>query len=190
MELLKQRILEEGVVVSNQVLKLDALLNHQVDPALTMEMGREFAARFREDGITRVVTVESSGIPVAFATAYELGVPLVFARRKKTLLADPDALCERVPSFTKGIVTDILLSKQFISENDRILFIDDIIANGDAARGLVKIIQRSGAELVGVGIVVEKSFQAGGKAIREQGIRLESLVRIVSLEDGKITFDE
>ncbi|GIP21257.1 xanthine phosphoribosyltransferase [Paenibacillus sp. J22TS3] len=190
MELLKQRILEEGVVVSNQVLKLDALLNHQVDPALTMEMGREFASRFREDGITRVVTVESSGIPVAFATAYELGVPLVFARRKKTLLADPEALCERVPSFTKGIVTDILLSKQFISENDRILFIDDIIANGDAARGLVKIIQRSGAELVGVGIVVEKSFQAGGKAIREQGIRLESLVRIVSLEDGKITFDE
>lgn len=190
MESLKQRILEEGVVVSNQVLKLDALLNHQVDPKLTMEMGREFAERFRGEGITRVVTVESSGIPVAFATAYELGVPLVFARRKKTLLADPDALCERVPSFTKGIVTDILLSKQFISENDRILFIDDIIANGDAARGLVKIIQRSGAELIGVGIVVEKSFQAGGKAIREQGIRLESLVRIVSLADGKITFDE
>ncbi|USB32207.1 xanthine phosphoribosyltransferase [Paenibacillus sp. YPG26] len=190
MESLKQRILEEGVVISDQVLKLDALLNHQVDPELTMQMGKEFAARFREDGVTRVVTVESSGIPAAFATAYELGVPLVFARRKKTLLADPDALCERVPSFTKGIVTDILLSKQYISENDRILFIDDIIANGDAARGLVKIIQRSGAELVGVGIVVEKSFQAGGKAIREQGIRLESLVRIVSLTDGKVTFED
>ncbi|MNR13400.1 Xanthine phosphoribosyltransferase [compost metagenome] len=153
-------------------------------------MGKEFAARFREDGVTRIVTVESSGIPAAFATAYELGVPLVFARRKKTLLADPDALCERVPSFTKGIVTDILISRQYISENDRILFIDDIIANGDAARGVVKIIQRSGAELVGVGIVVEKSFQAGGKAIREQGIRLESLVRIVSLNDGKVTFED
>ncbi|WP_433943673.1 xanthine phosphoribosyltransferase [Paenibacillus sp. SN-8-1] len=190
MEALKQRILEEGVVISDQVLKLDGLLNHQVDPELTMQMGKEFAARFREDGVTRVVTVESSGIPAAFATAYELGVPLVFARRKKTLLADPDALCERVPSFTKGIVTDILLSKQYISENDRILFIDDIIANGDAARGLVKIIQRSGAELVGVGIVVEKSFQAGGKAIREQGIRLESLVRILSLNDGKVTFED
>ncbi|MNH80969.1 Xanthine phosphoribosyltransferase [compost metagenome] len=190
MESLKQRILEEGVVISDQVLKLDGLLNHQVDPELTMQMGKEFAARFREDGVTRIVTVESSGIPAAFATAYELGVPLVFARRKKTLLADPDALCERVPSFTKGIVTDILISRQYISENDRILFIDDIIANGDAARGVVKIIQRSGAELVGVGIVVEKSFQAGGKAIREQGIRLESLVRIVSLNDGKVTFED
>lgn len=101
MEVLKQRILEEGVVVSDEVLKLDALLNHQVDPQLTMEMGREFAGRFADSGITRIVTVESSGIAVAFATAYELKVPLVFARRKKTLLADPDALCERVPSFTK-----------------------------------------------------------------------------------------
>ncbi|RUT27916.1 xanthine phosphoribosyltransferase [Paenibacillus zeisoli] len=190
MEALKQRILEEGIVISDQVLKLDGLLNHQVDPELTMQMGKEFAARFREEGVTRVVTVESSGIPAAFATAYELGVPLVFARRKKTLLADPDALCERVPSFTKGIVTDILISRQYISENDRILFIDDIIANGDAARGVVKIIQRSGAELVGVGIVVEKSFQAGGRAIREQGIRLESLVRIMSLNDGKVTFED
>lgn len=188
MELLKQRILEEGVVVSDQVLKLDGLLNHQVDPMLTMEMGREFARRFAEAGVTRVVTVESSGIAVAFATAYEMKVPLVFARRKKTLLADPDALCERVPSFTKGIVTDIMLSRQFISEDDKILFIDDIIANGDAARGLIKIIQRSGAELVGLGVVVEKSFQAGARTIREQGIRLESLVDITSLNDGTIVF--
>lgn len=188
MELLKQRILEEGVVVSDQVLKLDGLLNHQVDPALTMEMGREFARRFAEAGVSRVVTVESSGIAVAFATAYEMNVPLVFARRKKTLLADPDALCERVPSFTKGIVTDIMLSRQYISEEDRILFIDDIIANGDAARGLIKIIQRSGAELVGLGVVVEKSFQAGARTIRDQGIRLESLVNITSLSGGIIEF--
>lgn len=168
MEKLKQAIVEQGVVVSDQVLKLDALLNHQVDPALTMEMGKQFAERFRDDGVTRVVTVESSGIAVAFATAYELGVPLVFARRKKTLLAEPDMLCERVPSFTKGIVTDILISREFISPDDRILFIDDIIANGDAARGLVKIIERSGATLVGAGIVVEKCFQLGANALREQ----------------------
>ncbi|WP_410769645.1 xanthine phosphoribosyltransferase [Fontibacillus sp. BL9] len=190
METLKQRIVEQGVVVSDQVLKLDSLLNHQVDPGLTMEMGKQFAARFRDAGITRVVTVESSGIAVAFATAYELGVPLVFARRKKTLLAEPDMLCERVPSFTKGIVTDILISREFISPEDRILFIDDIIANGDAARGLVKIIERSGAELVGAGIVVEKCFQPGANALREQGLRLESLVKIASLEDGKIIFAE
>ncbi|MET3209269.1 UNVERIFIED_CONTAM: xanthine phosphoribosyltransferase [Paenibacillus sp. PvR008] len=190
MEVLKERILKEGVVASDQVLKLDGLLNHQVDPELTMEMGREFAARFREEKITRVVTVESSGIAVGFATALELGVPLVFARRKKTLLADPDAFCERVPSFTKGIVTDIMLSRQFIHEHDRVLFIDDIIANGDAARGIVKIIQRSGAELVGFGVAVEKCFQAGARTIREQGIRVESLVRISSLTDGKIEFAE
>lgn len=190
MEVLKERIINEGVIASDQVLKLDGLLNHQVDPELTMVMGREFAARFREEKITRVVTVESSGIAIGFATALELGVPLVFARRKKTLLADPDALCERVPSFTKGIVTDIMLSRQFIHEDDRVLFIDDIIANGDAARGMVKIIQRSGAELVGFGVAVEKSFQAGARTIREQGIRVESLVKISSLADGKIEFAE
>ncbi|MEC0239079.1 xanthine phosphoribosyltransferase [Paenibacillus dokdonensis] len=188
MDKLKQRIIEESSVMSEQVLNLDGLLNHQVDPELTMEMGREFAARFAGMGITRVITVESSGIAVAFATALELGVPLVFARRKKTLLADPDALCERVPSFTKGIVTDIMLSRKYIQEQDKVLFIDDIIANGDAARGLVKIIGRSGAELVGLGIVVEKCFQAGARAIRDQGIRLESLVRIESLDNGAITF--
>lgn len=190
MEVLKQRILEEGVVISDQVLKLDALLNHQIDTELTMEMGREFAARFRESGVTRIITVESSGIPVAFATAHELGVPLVFARRKKTLLADPDAYCERVPSFTKGIVTDIMVSREFIRENDRILFIDDIIANGDAARGIIKIIERSGAELVGFGVVVEKCFQAGARTIRELGVPVEALVRIRSLENGTVQFDD
>lgn len=188
MEKLKQRIIEESKVMSEQVLNLDGILNHQVDPELTMEMGREFAARFADAGVTRVITVESSGISVAFATALELGVPLVFARRKKTLLADPDALCERVPSFTKGIVTDIMLSRKYIRPEDKVLFIDDIIANGDAARGLVKIIERSGAELAGLGVVVEKCFQAGARTIREQGIRLESLVRIESLDHGTITF--
>ncbi|MDQ0059279.1 xanthine phosphoribosyltransferase [Paenibacillus harenae] len=189
MERLKQRILEESSVLSNDVLRMDALINHQVDPALTMEMGQEFARRFAEEEITKVITVESSGIPAAFATAYVLGVPLVFARRKKTLIADPDAYCERVPSFTKGMVTDIMVSKQFLSKEDKVLFIDDIIANGDAARGLIKIIERSGATLVGLGIVVEKSFQAGGRTLREQGIRVEPLVRISSLDNGEITFE-
>ncbi|WP_223069652.1 xanthine phosphoribosyltransferase [Paenibacillus caui] len=190
MELLKRRIIEEGVVASDQVLLLDAILNEQVDPQLTIEMGKEFASRFRKDGITRVITVESSGIAVAFATACELGVPLVFARRKKTLLADPDAYIERVPSFTKGIVTDIVLSRKFVSANDRVLLIDDIIANGYAAKGLIKIIQRSGAELAGVGIVMEKCFQSGAKELREQGIRVESLVKIASLEGGEVQFAE
>ncbi|MFD0962191.1 xanthine phosphoribosyltransferase [Paenibacillus chungangensis] len=188
MEKLKQRIMEQSSVLSNDVLRMDAIINQQVDPALTMEMGHEFANRYAEDGITKVVTVESSGIPAAFTTAYVLGVPLVFARRKKTLIADPDVYCERVPSFTKGIVTDIMISKPFLSKEDRILFIDDIIANGDAARGLIRIIERSGATLAGIGIVVEKAFQAGGKLLREQGIRVESLVQIASLDNGEITF--
>ena len=175
--------------MSTDVVKLDTILNHQVDPVLTMEMGQEFARLYAEAGITKVITVESSGIPVAFETASVLGVPLVFARRKKSLIADPDAYVERVPSFTKGIVTDLLVSRQLLSESDRLLFIDDIIANGDAARGLVKIIERSGAELVGIGIVVEKSFQAGARALREQGYRVESLVRISSLDNGSITFE-
>lgn len=189
MEKLKQRILEQSSVLSNDVLRMDALINHQVDPALTMEMGQEFAKKFAEYGITKVITIESSGIPAAFATAYELGVPLVFARRKKTLIADPDAYIERVPSFTKGMVTDIMVSKEFLSSEDRLLFIDDIIANGDAARGLIKIIERSGATLAGMGVVVEKSFQAGGRTLREQGVKLEALVKIASLDNGQIKFE-
>jgi len=189
MEQLKQRILEEASILSTDVLKLDRLLNHQVDPELTMEMGREFARRFEGEGITKVITIESSGIPIAFATALTLGVPLVFARRKKTLLAEPDAYSERVPSFTKGIVTDLMVSRQLLSPDDVLLYIDDIIANGDAAKGLIRIIERSGAKLAGLGIAVEKTFQPGGRLIREQGIRVESLVRIASLADGKITFE-
>ena len=190
MDKLKQRIIEEGVVVSEEVLKLDKLLNHQVDPKLMMELGREFAERFRDEGVTRVVTVESSGISIAFATAYALEVPLVFARRKRTLLEEADILQERAPSFTKGIVTDILISRDLINAQDRVLFIDDIIANGDAAKGLIKIVERSDAKLVGVGIVVEKCFQSGAQAIRDQGIRLETLAKIKSLENGQIIFAE
>ncbi|GGG86002.1 xanthine phosphoribosyltransferase [Paenibacillus radicis (ex Gao et al. 2016)] len=189
MDILKERILQQGLVLSNDVLRLDSLINHQVDPALTMEMGHEFAKRFAGEEITKVLTIESSGIPSAFAAAYVLGVPLVFARRKKTLIADPEAYCERVPSFTKGMVTDIMVSKQYLTADDKVLFIDDIIANGDAARGLVKIIERSGAHLVGLGIVVEKTFQAGGRTLREQGVRVEPLVKIASLADGQITFE-
>lgn len=189
MELLKERILREASIINQDVLRLDALLNHQVDPQLTLEMGREFARLFAEQAITKVITVESSGIPAAFATAMALNVPLVFARRKKTLLADPDAYTERVPSFTKGIVTDIMVSRQFLSADDTVLFIDDIIANGDAAKGLIKIIERSGAKLAGLGIVVEKSFQNGARSIREQGIRVDSLVKIASLDGGQIRFE-
>jgi len=189
MELLKQRIMEVGVVVSDQVLKLDAILNHQVDPTLIMEMGKEFARLFRESKPDKVLTVESSGIPIAFATALQLGVPMVFARRKKTVTMDQDTYSERVPSFTKGIVTDIMVSAHLLSKGERILLIDDFIANGDAARGLIRIIEKAEAELVGVGIAVEKLFQAGGRSLRERDIRVESLARIASLSGGQIRFE-
>ncbi|MFD2670580.1 xanthine phosphoribosyltransferase [Marinicrinis sediminis] len=189
MESLKNQILEEGVVLSDQVLKLDSILNHQVDPVLISSLGKEFAKRFEGESITKVLTLESSGISIAYATAYEMGVPMVFARRKKSITTDEDAYCERVPSFTKGIVTDIVVSKSFLSADDRILIIDDIIANGDAVRGLMQIIQRSGAKLSGLGIVVEKSFQAGARTIREAGVRVESLAKISSLANGKIEFE-
>jgi len=190
MEQLKQRILKESAIISNDVLRMDSIINQQVDPSLIMEIGKEFAARFREERITKVLTIESSGIPAAFATAYELNIPLVFARRKQTVINDPDSYVERVPSFTKGMVSDLVISKQFLSSDDRILFIDDIIANGDGARGLVKIIQSAGAELAGMGIVVEKSFQAGANFFREQGIRVESLVKIASLDSGEVVFKD
>lgn len=189
MELLKKRIREHGIVLSNHTLQLDALINHQVDPPLMMEIGKEFARRFREERVTKVLTIESSGIAVAFATALELGVPLVFARRKKTLTTDNEVWSERVPSFTKGIVTDILVAKSVLSAADRVLLIDDIIANGDAARGLIRIVEAAGADLAGFGVVVEKSFQTGANSIREQGIRFESIVRIRSLENGTIEFE-
>ncbi|MFS1512022.1 xanthine phosphoribosyltransferase [Chengkuizengella sp. SCS-71B] len=188
MDYLKQRIISEGKIVSNQVLNLDSILNHQVDPKLIQQLGREFASRFNDQGITKVLTIESSGISIAYATALELEIPLIFARRKKTLMSD-DYYCERVPSFTKGIVTDILVSSEFIQPEDRILIIDDIIANGDALKGLINIIQKSGAHLVGAGIVVEKVFQTGAKDIREQDIRIESLVKIISLDNGNIILE-
>ncbi|PZE20923.1 xanthine phosphoribosyltransferase [Paenibacillus xerothermodurans] len=190
MELLKQRIREVGTVLSNEVIKLDAILNHAVDPALTTAMGREFTRLFREDNVTKILTIESSGIPIAFAAAQDLNVPMVFARRKKSLNSDTsETYSERVPSFTKGYVTDIMVSREFLTAEDRILVIDDFIANGDAARGLIRIIRRSGAHLVGVGIAVEKSFQAGGRTIRESGVRVESLAKITSLAPGRIEFE-
>jgi len=189
MDILKERILEQGAVVSDQVLNLNALLNHQVDPVLMAAIGKRFAETFAGENITKVLTIESSGIAPAFATAYELKVPLVFARRKKSLTMDEDVFCERVPSFTKGIVTDIVVSRNVLSEKDRVLIVDDIIANGDAVRALIRIIGQSGASVAGLGVVVEKTFQPGGRLVRELGIRVESLVKIAGLKDGTMQFE-
>ena len=189
MDLLKEMLLKEATVVNSDVLKVDSLLNHGAHPRLTMEMGREFARRFKGEKITKVVTLESSGIPVAFCTAYELDVPLVFARRKKTLPDDEEVYSVRVPSYTRGMMTDLIISRELLTPKDSVLIIDDIIANGDAAKGLVRIIELSGARLAGIGIVLEKTFQTGGKWLRELGCRVETLVKIKSLENGQIVFE-
>ncbi|WP_199619664.1 xanthine phosphoribosyltransferase [Paenibacillus alkalitolerans] len=188
MELLKRRIREDGRVLSEQVLNVNAFLNHGVDPKLISEMGRTFADRFRETGVTRVITIESSGIAIAYATAIELGVPLVYARRRTALMNEGEYYAERVPSFTKGIVTDIIVAKTLLTSNDRVLFIDDFIANGDAAKGLLRIIERAGATLAGAGIAIEKAFQPGGQWLRDRGVRVESLARIASLSGGQVRF--
>ncbi|MCI3920934.1 xanthine phosphoribosyltransferase [Paenibacillus sp. TRM 82003] len=190
MELLKRRIEEEGRVLSEHVLSVNTFLNHGVDPELIAAMGREFASRFRELGVTRVLTIESSGIAIAYATAMELGVPFVYARRRKALMNEGEYFSERVPSFTKGIVTDIVIAKELLKPDDRVLFIDDFIANGDAARGLIRIVERSGAKLVGAGIAIEKAFQAGGAFLRETGLPVLSLARIASLSGGVVRFAE
>lgn len=186
MDELKKEIMNKGMIVSEQVLNLNTILNHQIDPPLIMAIGKQFASLFATSHITKVLTVEASGISIGFATASALGVPLIFARRRKTVTTDADVFCERVPSFTHGIVSDVIVSRSLLQPSDRILIVDDIIANGDMVKGLVKIVNRSAAHLAGIGIAVEKSFQSGGRDLREQGIRVESLVRIVSLTEGQI----
>lgn len=188
MELLKRRIAEEGRVLSDQVLNVDSFLNHGVDPALIAAMGREFAERFRSVSATRILTIESSGITIAYATALELGVPLVYARRRKPLPHGGAYHVERVPSFTKGIVTDLYVAEHLLSADDRIVIIDDMIAGGEAVMGAVRIVERAGAKLAGIGIAVEKTFQPGAGRIRELGVPVESLARISSLAGGRIEF--
>lgn len=188
MELLKQSIRQRGIALSEQVLKVDAFLNHQIDPLLMQAIGREFAARFREDGITKIVTIETSGIAPAVMTGLELGVPVIFARKHQSLTLTDNLLVASVYSFTKQVESTIAISTTHLSAHDRVLIIDDFLANGKAAKGLISIIQQAGASIAGLGIVIEKSFQQGRAELEEMGFRIESLARVISLKDGQITF--
>jgi xanthine phosphoribosyltransferase len=187
---LKEKIMSEGIVLSDHVLKVDSFLNHQMDPELMKKIGETFAEKFRDKKITKVITLESSGIGPALMTAYELGVPLIFARKRKSLTLNSDLYISKVYSFTKQEESEITISRKFIDSSDSILIIDDFLANGQAALGLIDIIQQAKAQLVGIGIVIEKAFQDGGKILRERGIQVESLARIASLSDGKVRFVE
>jgi xanthine phosphoribosyltransferase len=190
MNLLKNKIEDEGVVLSDTVLKVDSFLNHQVDPELMMEIGKEFARRFKDLGITKVLTIESSGIAPGVMAALQLNVPLVFARKRKSLTLSEGVLTSTVYSYTKKEENTISISSKYIGENDRVLLVDDFLANGQAALGLIDLVKQAGARVAGIGIVIEKSFQDGGKLVRETGYRVESLAEIQSLEKGKVTFKQ
>ncbi|MGD6848045.1 xanthine phosphoribosyltransferase [Rossellomorea aquimaris] len=190
MNLLKNKIEDEGVVLSGTVLKVDSFLNHQVDPELMMEIGKEFARRFKDLGITKVLTIESSGIAPGVMAALQLNVPLVFARKRKSLTLSEGVITSKVYSYTKQEENTISISSKYIGENDRVLLVDDFLANGQAALGLIDLVKQAGANVAGIGIVIEKSFQDGGKLVRETGYRVESLAEIQSLENGKVTFKQ
>ncbi|WP_054956170.1 xanthine phosphoribosyltransferase [Paenibacillus dakarensis] len=188
MQLLQNKVREEGIVLSGQVLKVDSFLNHQMDPILMKEVGQEFARLFQEENINKVLTIESSGIAPGIMTALELEVPMIFARKQKSLTLREDIYVEKVYSFTKQESNDITVSKKFIHPGDRVLIIDDFLANGEAAFGLARIVEQAGAQVAGIGIVIEKAFQPGGKLLTEAGYRVESLVRIAALDNGVVTF--
>ncbi|MEC2259562.1 xanthine phosphoribosyltransferase [Bacillus thuringiensis] len=188
MKVLQEKILNEGKVLSGDVLKVDAFLNHQIDPVLMQEIGKEFAKRFKEENITKIVTIESSGIAPSVMAALELGVKVIFARKRKSLTLQDNMYVANVYSFTKQETNEISLSRNHIDENDRVLIIDDFLANGQAALGLMSLVEQAGASIAGIGIVIEKAFQDGGKKLREQGVRVESLAELASLDNGTVTF--
>lgn len=185
---LEQKILNEGIVLSDQVLKVDAFLNHQIDPVLMQLIGKEFAARFKDVGITKIITIEASGIAPAIMAGLELGVPVIFARKYQSLTLKDDLYRSKVFSFTKQTESTIAISNKHLSSTDKALVIDDFLANGQAALGLIDLIHQANAEVVGVGIVIEKSFQPGRHVLLEKGYRVESLARVKSLADGKVSF--
>nr|WP_189660007.1 xanthine phosphoribosyltransferase [Pseudomonas farsensis] len=187
---LQQKIREEGIVLSDQVLKVDAFLNHQIDPALMQLIGDEFARLFADSGVTKIVTIEASGIAPAVMTGLKLGVPVIFARKHQSLTLTENLLTASVYSFTKQTENTVAVSPRHLNSSDRVLVIDDFLANGKASQALISIIKQAGATVAGLGIVIEKSFQGGRAELDSQGYRVESLARVKSLEGGVVTFIE
>ena len=192
MNFLEQRIIKDGVVKPGNVLKVDSFLNHQMDVALMDEMGKEFKRRFADKTITKVLTIEASGIAIACSVAREFGVPMVFAKKSKSINIDGDMYVAEVESFTHKNKNQVIVSKKFLSADDSILIIDDFLANGCALQGLINIAESAGAIVEGCGIVIEKGFQIGGRVIRNLGYHVESLaiVDAMDAENGTITFRE
>ena len=183
MQLLEDRIRKDGKVKAGNVLKVDSFLNHQMDIALFAEIGKEFRRLFAADNVTKILTIEASGIGIACITAQYFGVPVVFAKKNQTKNIAGEVYTSKVESFTHGRVYDILVSKDFLKPEDRILIIDDFLANGSALMGLIQLVRDAGATLVGAGIAVEKGFQTGGALIRGMGVRVESLASVDAMSE-------
>ncbi len=190
MQLLKDRIRKDGKIKSGDVLKVDSFLNHQMDIKLFVEIGKEFKRRFADEEVNKILTIEASGIGIACIVAQYFDVPVVFAKKSKTKNIAGDVYTTQVESFTHGRTYDVMVSKEFIGAGDKVLLIDDFLANGKALEGLAAIVRDSGAELIGAGIVIEKGFQPGGDRLRSEGIRVESLAIVESMDEtaGTICF--
>ena len=192
MNFLEERIIKDGIVKPGNVLKVDSFLNHQMDIELMQEMGREFKRRFEGKKITKVLTIEASGIGIACFVAKEFGVPMVFAKKSKSINIDGDMYTAEVESFTHKNKNQVIVSKRFLNADDHVLIIDDFLANGCALQGLINITEAAGATVEGLGIAIEKGFQIGGRVIRNLGYQLESLAIVDAMNDktGEITFRE
>ena len=188
MKILEDMILERGIAVNEDILKVDSFVNHQVDPELMKNIGDEFAEHFKGQGITKVATIESSGIAPALMTALALNVPMLILKKQPSKILNQDLYQTVVTSYTKGTSYELTLSKNFISENDHVLIIDDFLANGEAATGAIRLIRKAHATIAGVGILIEKSFQPGYEKLTEQGIDVYSLARNAKLGEGVIEF--
>lgn len=188
MQSLKERILSEGRALPGGIIKVGSFLNHMIDTGLAAQIGREFAGRFAGAGINKILTIESSGIAFAVLAGVELHVPVVFAKKAMGSNTVGDAWTAFVRSYTKGTETSIFVSKPLLGPQDRVLIIDDFLAYGEAVSGLVQMVRQSGAAVAGVGIVIEKAYEPGGERLRKSGIRVESLARISSIENGVIQF--
>ena len=190
MNFLEERILKDGIVKSGNVLKVDSFLNHQMDIALVRQIGQEFYRRFAHKPITKVLTIESSGIAIAYPVAEAFGVPMVFAKKAKSINIDGEVYVAEVPSFTYKTRNQVVVSKKFLTAEDRVLIIDDFLANGYALQGLIALVEAADATVEGLGIVIEKGFQEGGVRMRNLGYHLESLAIVESMdaETGAITF--
>ena len=182
MNFLEERILRDGLIKPGNVLKVDSFLNHQMDVALMDQMGEEFKRRFAHKNITKVLTIEASGIGIAAFVAKEFGVPMVFAKKSKSVNIEGDMYTAEVESFTHKNKNQVIVSKKFLSADDQVLIVDDFLANGCALQGLISITEQAGATVAGIGIAVEKGFQFGGRSIRNLGYRLESLAIVDSMD--------